>query len=88
VTVAKKARTWSGVEAGGVGDVDDGVDVVQGGGQPRSGGQIHTSGAGQHDRIVPKAPHRLDGPTADQSGPTGDRDLHDWASSCSVRSGL
>jgi hypothetical protein len=30
---------------------------------------------------VPNAPHRLDGLPADQSGPTGDRGLHDWASS-------
>jgi hypothetical protein len=70
-----------GVDARGVGDVDDGVDAVQRGGQPRVAGQVHADRPGEHQRVVPNAPHRLDGPTADQSGPTGDRDPHDWASS-------
>jgi hypothetical protein len=65
-----------GVEAGGVGGVDGGVDAVQGGGQPRSGGQVHARGAGEHDRVVAEAPHRLNGPTAGQSGSTGYRDPH------------
>jgi hypothetical protein len=42
-----------GAAARGVGNVDDGVDAVQGGGQPRSGGQVHANRLGEHDRIVP-----------------------------------
>jgi hypothetical protein len=74
-----------GVHALGAGDVDDGLDAVHGGGQPCSGGQIHAGGAGEHDRVVPRASHRLDGRTSDQAGPTGDRDLHHWTSSGSCR---